>query len=148
MIEILYGELRDGALRVGRPLLRNKDVIKRDLLSTPVHRRISPNTDTRGGKVLRWGCRRRTLESRLHARERRGKNEQRLRAVPHCTSAPPVTKTATPRSRKILPKSPALTIATSRRSCNARQKLVYSSEKKVNLCRISAQIISNDLYVH
>ena len=148
MIEILYGELRDGARRVGRPLRRNQDVIKRDLLSTPVHGRISPNTDTRGGKVLRWGCRRRTLESRLHARERRGKNEQPLRAVPHCTSAPPVTKTATLRSRKILPKSPALTIVTSRRSCNARQKLVYSSEKKVNLCRISAQIISSDLYVH
>ena len=148
MIEILYGELRDGARRVGRPLRGNQDVIKGDLLSTPVHGRISPNTDTRRGEVLRRGCRRRALESRLHARERRGKNEQPLRAVPHCTSAPPVTKTATPRSRKILPKSPALTIATSRRSCNARQKLVYSSEKKVNLCRISAQIISSDLYVH
>ena len=31
--EILYGELREGVLRVGRPLLRYKDVIKRDLRS-------------------------------------------------------------------------------------------------------------------
>ena len=31
--EILYGELREGVRRVGRPLLRCKDVIKRDLRS-------------------------------------------------------------------------------------------------------------------
>ena len=31
--EILYGELREGVRRVGRPLLRYKDVIKRDLRS-------------------------------------------------------------------------------------------------------------------
>ena len=31
--EILYGELREGVCRVGRPLLRYKDVIKRDLRS-------------------------------------------------------------------------------------------------------------------
>ena len=42
--------------------------------------------------------RKRTLESRLHAREQQGKNTQPLRAIPQGTSAPPATETATPGS--------------------------------------------------
>ena len=46
----------------------------------------------------RFQRRKRTLESRLHARERRGKNAQPLHAIPQGTSAPPATETATPGS--------------------------------------------------
>ena len=35
--EILYGELRDGARKVGRPLLRYKDTIKRDLKAVMIN---------------------------------------------------------------------------------------------------------------
>ena len=35
--EILYGELRDGARKVGRPLLRYKDTIKRDLKAVKIN---------------------------------------------------------------------------------------------------------------
>ena len=35
--EILYGELRDGAWKVGRPLLRYKDTIKRDLKAVMIN---------------------------------------------------------------------------------------------------------------
>ena len=47
------------------------------------------------------------LESRLHARERRGKNAQPLRAFPQGTSAPPATETATPGSGHIVIQDPA-----------------------------------------
>ena len=62
------------------------------------------------------------LESRLHARERRGKNAQPLHVFPQGTSVPPATETAlqdrATQSNKILPKSPVLTIASSRRGCH------------------------------
>ena len=35
--EILYGELRDGTRKVGRPLLRYKDTIKRDLMVVKIN---------------------------------------------------------------------------------------------------------------
>ena len=35
--EILNGELRDGARKVGRPLLRYKDTIKRDLKAVKIN---------------------------------------------------------------------------------------------------------------
>ena len=35
--EILYGELREGIRRMGGPLLRYKDVIKRDLRSALIN---------------------------------------------------------------------------------------------------------------
>ena len=35
--EILYGELRDGTRKVGRPLLRYKDTIKRDLMAVKIN---------------------------------------------------------------------------------------------------------------
>ena len=107
--EILYGELREG---VGRPLLRYKDVIKRDLRSALIdtsacediakHRR-------HGGKVLKRGFQRkkRTLESRLHMRERREKNAQPLCAIQQGTSAPPATETATPGSGYTVIQDPA-----------------------------------------
>ena len=51
------------------------------------------------------------LESRLHARERRGKNAQPLRviprAIPRGTSAPPATETATPGSDDTVIQDPA-----------------------------------------
>ena len=78
---------------LGRPLLCYKDVIKRDLRSAQIdtaHGRTSPNTNTPVGKVPKRGYprRKRTLESRLHARERRGNNAQPLRAIQQRTSAP------------------------------------------------------------
>ena len=78
-------------------------------LSTPVHGRTSPNTEIHGGKVSKRGFqrRKRTLESRLHARERRGKNAQPLRAFPQGTSAPPATETATPGSGYTVIQDPA-----------------------------------------
>ena len=48
--EFLYGELREGVCRVGRPLLRYKDVIKRDLRSalidTSAWKDIAKHRDT------------------------------------------------------------------------------------------------------
>ena len=51
--------------------------------------------------------RKRTLESRLHARERRGKNAQPLQAFPQGTSPPPATETATPGSGYSVIQDPA-----------------------------------------
>ena len=93
-------------------------------LSTPVHGRTSPITEIHGCKVSKWGFqrRKRTLGYRLHARERRGKNVQPLRVFPkarlrHLQQRLPLQDRAT-QPYKILPKSPALTIASSRRGCH------------------------------
>ena len=67
--EIIYGELREGARRVGRPLLRYKDVNKRDLRASQIvtsdwdgiaKRRDTWRQSNKAG-ALRW---KRTLESR------------------------------------------------------------------------------------
>ena len=94
--------------------------------STPVHGRTSPITEVHGGKVSKWGFQRqkRMLKSRLHARERRGKNSQTLRMFPQGTPAPPATlplRDRATQSYKILPKSLTLTIASSRRGCHYYQ---------------------------
>ena len=77
--------------------------------TTPVHGRTSPNTEIHGGKVSKRGFqrRKRMLESRLHARERRGKNAQPLRTFPQGTSAPPATETAAPGSGYTVIQDPA-----------------------------------------
>ena len=73
--EILYGELREGVGGVGRPLLRYEDVIKRDFRSALIDTsawEASSNSEINGGKVSKRGFQRwkRTLESRLHVKER------------------------------------------------------------------------------
>ena len=69
----------------------------------------SPITETHGSNMSKWGFqrRKRTLESRLHARERRGKNAQPLRVFPQGTSATPATETATPGSGHVVIQDPA-----------------------------------------
>ena len=91
--------------------------------ATPPMARPS-NTEIHGSNVSKRGFQRRnqTLESRLHARERRGKNTQPLGAIPQGTSAPPATETSTPGSGYTVIQDPAeiprLTIASSRQGCH------------------------------
>ena len=95
--EILLWELQEGVRRVGRPLLRYKDVIKKDLRSALIDNSawedIAKHRD--GGKVSKreFERRKRTLESRL--RKRQG------------TFAPPATETATPGSGYTVIQDPA-----------------------------------------
>ena len=77
--EILYGELWEGIHRLGRPLLGYKDVIKRDLRAALINTSAWEDiAEIHGDKVSKRGFqrRKRMLESRLHARERQGKNTQ------------------------------------------------------------------------
>ena len=110
--EILYGQLREGVRRMSRLLLRHKDVIKRDLRSALIDtsawggQRQSPRY--MAARCQSGGFKGGTLESRLQARERRGKNAP----LRHLQQRLPHQDRAT-QSYKILPKSPALTIASS-----------------------------------
>ena len=124
--EILYGELREAIRRVGRPLLRYKGVIKRDLRSalidTSAWEDIAKHRDAWRQSVKAGVLKVETNKSRLHARQWREKNTQPLCVFPQGTSAPPATETAlqdrATKSYKIVPKSSALTIAFSRRGCH------------------------------
>ena len=127
-IEILYGSrTAGGSLSRGSTAA----VLQGRHQATPVHWWTSPNTEIRGGKVSKRGFqrRKRTLESRLHASERRGKNAQPLRAIPQGTSAPLPFQDRATQSYKILPKSPALTIASSRRGCHYRPPAILNTSK-------------------
>ena len=96
---------------MGRPLLRYKDVIKRDLRSALIDtsawggHRQSPRY--MAAKCQSGGFKGGTLESRLQARERRGKNTQPLCVFPQGTSAPCATETATPGSGYTVIQDPA-----------------------------------------
>ena len=94
--------------------------------STPVHGRTSPNTEIHGGKVSKWGFqrRKRMLESRLHARERQGKNAQPLRAFPQGRSVPPATVTATPGSGYTVIQDPAQIPSANHRFFETRMPLL------------------------
>ena len=86
---------------------------------------ISPNTEIRGGKVSKRGFqrRKRTLESWLHARERRGKNAQPLRAIPQDTPPPLATETATPGSGYTVIQDPAQIPSANQRLFETRMPL-------------------------
>ena len=96
--EILYGELREGGRRVGRPQLRYKDVIKRDLRSalidTSSWEDIAKDRDT-WRQSVKAGISKAEANARVQAT---CKGAQPLRAFPQGTSAPPATETATPGS--------------------------------------------------
>ena len=86
--EILYGELRDGARRVGRPQLQFKDVCKRDMKGVQI------NADT-------WVASHADILSARHALLPRGvrdKPKERLRG--RLTLGRPSTKTGTPGTTK------------------------------------------------
>ena len=102
--------------------------------STPVHGRTSPNTEIHGGKVSKreFQRRKRTLESRLHTRERRGKNAQPLRAIPQGTSAPPATETATPGSGYTVIQDPAQSPSANHRLFETRMPLLCKTEHESN----------------
>ena len=83
------------------------------------------------GKVSKQGFqkRKRTRESRLHARERRGKNAQPLRVFPQGTSAPPATETATPGSGYPVIQDPAQIPSANHRLFETRMPLLRSDPR-------------------
>ena len=78
--EILYGELRDGARRVGRPLLRFKDSIKRDLKAAFIN--ATSWEDTAADRVtwrhsVKAGALRAEKDGRVQATLKRAARKQR-----------------------------------------------------------------------
>ena len=129
---------------MGRPLLCYKDVIKRDLRSTPLHGRTSLNTEIHGGKVSKWGFQRRkqTLESRLRAREQRRKNAQPLCVFPQGTSAPPATETATPGLGYTVLQDPAQILSANHRLLETRMLLLHT----LSIILVQNNTLQLDLY--
>ena len=100
-----------------------------------MHGRTSPNTEIHGGKVSKWVFQRRKqmLESKLHAREWRGKNAQPLRTIPQGTSAPPATETAIPGSGYTVIQDPAQIPSTNHCLFETRMPLFYIYNKPICL---------------
>ena len=96
--EILYGEIREGVRRVGRLLLRYKDVIKQDLRSalidTSAWENIAKHRDT-WWRRFKAGLSKAEPNARVQATCKRAARK-RTRSL--CTSAAPATETATPGS--------------------------------------------------
>ena len=78
--EILYGELREGVRRVGRPLLRYKEVIKRDLRSalidTSAWEDIANHRDT-WRQSVKVGVSKAEANARVQARYKRAARKKR-----------------------------------------------------------------------
>ena len=91
--DILYGELASGYRRVGRPNLRYKDVIKRDMQSTEI------KSNSWEGKAVDRVIWRMVVDDavadreqqRLEAwKEKRATRKQKLQSPPSTNSKPPV----------------------------------------------------------
>ena len=91
--DILYGELASGYRRVGRPNLRYKDVIKRDMQSTEI------KSNSWEGKAVDRVIWRMAVDDavaereqqRLEAwKEKRATRKQKLQSPPSTNSKPPV----------------------------------------------------------
>ena len=110
--EILYGELREGVRHVGRPLLRYKDVIKRDLRSalidTSAWEDIAKHRDT-WRQSVKVGVSKAKANARVQATCKRASRKDRAASARDSTrhSAPPATETATPGSGYTVIQDPA-----------------------------------------
>ena len=71
--EILYGELRDGARRVGRPLLRYRDTVKRDLKAANID---IANWELIAGDRIAW---RHQVQAGVEEAEEKGKVQELAR---------------------------------------------------------------------
>ena len=126
--EILYGDLRQGVRRMGRPLLRYKDVIKRDLQSalidTSAWEHIAKHRDT-WRQSVKTGVSKGEANTRVQATCKRAARIERAASARASTRHVCATCNRDCHSRiqsyKILPKSPALTIASSRQGCHSNQ---------------------------
>ena len=122
--EILYGELREG---VRRPLLRYKDVIKRDLRSalidTSAWEDIAKHRDA-WRQSVKAGVSKAEANTRVQGTCKRAARKERAASARDSTRHVCATCNRDCHSRiglhshKILHKSPALTIASSRRGCH------------------------------
>ncbi|PFX17198.1 Craniofacial development protein 2 [Stylophora pistillata] len=87
--QVLYGELREGVRRTGRPLLRFKDVCKRDLQLTE----INPNTweilapdRNAWRRGVKDGAHRAEMKARAEATIKRGTRKKRQGSVQEATN--------------------------------------------------------------
>ena len=119
--EILYGELREGVRCVGRPLLRYKDVIKRDLRSalidTSTWEDIANHQDT-WWQSVKMGFSKAEANAIVQATCKRAARKERTASARYSTRHVCATcnlrdchsgQDRATQSCKILPKSPALT---------------------------------------
>ena len=109
--EILYGELQEAVRCVGWPLLRYKDVIKRDLRSALIDTSAWEDTEIQWRQSVKAGVSKAEANARVQATCKRAARKE------HEATCNRDQDRAT-QSYKILPKSPALTIASSRRGCH------------------------------
>ena len=118
--------LWQGVLRVGRQLLRHKDIIKQDLqsalINTSAWEDIAKHRDT-WWQSVKSGVSKAEANARVQATWKRAVRKECAASVlnsmtqlRHLQQKLPHQDRAT-QSYKILPKSPALTIASSRRGC-------------------------------
>lgn len=109
--EILYGELRDGACRAGRPLLRFKDTIKSDFKAANINATTWEDTaadrDTWRHSV-KAGASRAEEDGRVQAALKRAARKRSPRAPHLPTSAQTARGTATPGSGFTTTSDPSL----------------------------------------